>query len=787
MDSQFQSLKEELQDMCNKNYELRDDHASKNDMNDDTSMCERLEANYIRSEDYQNQDSYNSFSRQSHHDPNDSEKSLTELKNDVKNDLEEFKRCIRSMRTVHWKLFARDDGKTTGVLPNKESKTVNQDPQAETDLEKSITKFLNGQRVTNMFFKNNANDMILKMKQNEKNFQTKIKNMERKIDEWSKSQNVSLEQTERTDPPPPQAHTEQVNAVFTESGKSDDHLKIQKDPPPPIIVNNKIEKDRPFKTSKGYLEIITGGALIGGLHFTLGDLYNWSIILHVIESLKSSTHHSSVNEFVVINIPEEDVEPKQIILDPDDQPMWESAKTVAPTPNSAIIQLDVDDNFVINSTHLKMILENKFDGYLRADPPDYIHEFLAICDMFKYGKTQSEAVKLLIFPFSLCDEAKTWFNELNEESITSWEQMRRAFINRFFPPSLFNRLLLEIRSFSQNVCESLVDAWLRLKSMLRKCHRHGLSKGAIIQIFNHGLFEPTQGILDITAGGIFLYKSPNQAFQFLKDKLREGNASKIHLNDDTPMCEHHEVNYIEYEGYQIQNSYDSFSHQSIHDPNDSEKSLTELNDDVRNDLQHFKSYIRSMRTVHDKLFARDDGKTTGVLPKKKSKPIKQEPQSKTDFEKLMTKFLDDQRVSNIFVKNNVTDMILMMKQNKNNFQTKIKDMKRKLDEWEKSQNISSEQIDRTDPPPPQTQTEHVNVVFTGSGKFDYSPKILKDPPPPIIINNKIKKDKPIKTSKRGYQVVKTNVYPFRKYIPKTPYSQRLNVNHSHLNRIVKVS
>ncbi|GJX82346.1 reverse transcriptase domain-containing protein [Tanacetum coccineum] len=151
-------------------------------------------------------------------------------------------------------------------------------------------------------------------------------------------------------------------------------------------------------------------------------------------SFKSSTQHSSVNEFVVINIPEEDVEPKQIILDPDDQPMWENAKTVAPTPNSAIIQLNVDDNFVINSTHLKMILENKFDGYLRADPHDHIREFLAICDMFKYGETQSKAVKLLIFPYFLSDKAKTWFNELNEESITSWEQMRKAFINRFFPP-----------------------------------------------------------------------------------------------------------------------------------------------------------------------------------------------------------------------------------------------------------------------------------------------------------------------------------------------------------------
>ncbi|GKE28950.1 reverse transcriptase domain-containing protein [Tanacetum coccineum] len=263
-----------------------------------------------------------------------------------------------------------------------------------------------------------------------------------------------------------------------------------------------------------------------------------------------------------------------------------------------------------------MILENKFDGYLRANPHDHIREFLAICNMFKYGETQSEAVTLLIFPYSLSDKAKTWFNELNEESITSWEQMRKAFINRFFPPSLFNRLLLEIRNFSQLVCESLTDAWLRLKSMLQKYYGHGLTKGAIIQIFYHGLDEPTQGILDVTDGGIFLYKTPNQDFQFLEDKvlfnldwstksqsehqqkfvsfadgsdsntdnsrfmeklkamdsqiislneelqdirnkynkLREGNTSKNHINDDTPMCERHEVNSIQSEGYQNQNS-----------------------------------------------------------------------------------------------------------------------------------------------------------------------------------------------------------------------------------------
>ncbi|GJU85173.1 hypothetical protein Tco_1292719 [Tanacetum coccineum] len=372
--------------------------------------------------------------------------------------------------------------------------------------------------------------------------------------------------------------------------------------------------------------------------------------------------------------------------------------------------------------------------------------------------------------------------------------------------------------------------------MFRKCHGHGLIKGSIIQIFYHSLDEPTQAILDKTAGGIFFYKTPNQAFQLLEDKVlfkldcstksqnkhhrksvvfadgsdsKEENsrimkklktltikmdsqfhsfeemsknynnhggnhASKNCMNDDTPMCERHEVNYIKSGGYQ--NSHDSYSHRPHYDPksnNDSKKSLTELVNDVKNDLEYFKSYIRSKRTDHDTLFDKNFCKPTGVLPKKKYKIVNQEPQSKTDLEKSITKFLDGQRVASMYIKNNVNDMILKMQQNGNNFQTIYKNMERKIDEWLKSQNASLEQTDRTGPPLPQAYTEQVNVVFTVSGKSDHSPKIQKDPPPPIIVNNKIEKDQPHKTTKRGYYVVKSKEYSFREYIPKIPYLQHL--------------
>ncbi|GJT87765.1 hypothetical protein Tco_1069482 [Tanacetum coccineum] len=120
---------------------------------------------------------------------------------------------------------------------------------------------MDDRRVSNMFVKNNINDMILKMKQNERNFQTIFKNMEIKIDEWSRSQNISSEQTDRTEPqPPPQAQTEQVNAVFARSGKSSDFSeKLRKLHHRPIILTIKSEGINLLKQQKRNIKLYCRG------------------------------------------------------------------------------------------------------------------------------------------------------------------------------------------------------------------------------------------------------------------------------------------------------------------------------------------------------------------------------------------------------------------------------------------------------------------------------------------------------------------------------------------------
>ncbi|GJW57372.1 reverse transcriptase domain-containing protein [Tanacetum coccineum] len=125
----------------------------------------------------------------------------------------------------------------------------------------------------------------------------------------------------------------------------------------------------------------------------------------------------------------------------------------------------------------------------------------------------------MMFPLSLTQKAKTWLDELNEGTIKTWDELRTAFISGLFPPALFDRLHGEIRAFSQRENESLTDAWLRMKEMLRSCHGDNLSKGNIIKIFYHCLNEITQEVLNAIAGGIFLYKAPNQVYQLLEDKV----------------------------------------------------------------------------------------------------------------------------------------------------------------------------------------------------------------------------------------------------------------------------
>ncbi|GKA00205.1 hypothetical protein Tco_0672755 [Tanacetum coccineum] len=97
--------------------------------------------------------------------------------------------------------------------------------------------------------------------------------------------------------------------------------------------------------------------------------------------------------------------------------MWVADRVVASTPGFAITIPETANKFAIKGNHLTLVKGNQFDGRTKIDPHKHIHEFLGICNMFKYKDTENEAVRLIMFPLSLTEEAKTWQDELNEGTI----------------------------------------------------------------------------------------------------------------------------------------------------------------------------------------------------------------------------------------------------------------------------------------------------------------------------------------------------------------------------------
>jgi len=113
------------------------------------------------------------------------------------------------------------------------------------------------------------------------------------------------------------------------------------------------------------------------------------------------------------------------------------------------------NNFEIKPELIYLVQQYQFSGSPTEDLNLHISTFLRLSGTLKENQ---EVVRLHLFPFSLRDRASAWFPSLEVGSITSWDQMRQAFLARFFPHSKTAQLRDQITRFTQKDGESLYDA-----------------------------------------------------------------------------------------------------------------------------------------------------------------------------------------------------------------------------------------------------------------------------------------------------------------------------------------
>ncbi|XP_074291939.1 uncharacterized protein LOC141618757 [Silene latifolia] len=145
------------------------------------------------------------------------------------------------------------------------------------------------------------------------------------------------------------------------------------------------------------------------------------------------------------------------------------------------------------------------------DPNKHLNNFHVVCSSMKPNGVTDEQLQLRAFPFSLKDAANDWLYYLPTGSITTWNHMKKAFLEKYFPASLSSQLKKEISNAEQMDGENLYEYWERFKQRLASCPYHGYTDHDLLWNFCGGLLEDDARMIKATTQGGIEYMSVQEA------------------------------------------------------------------------------------------------------------------------------------------------------------------------------------------------------------------------------------------------------------------------------------
>jgi hypothetical protein len=167
------------------------------------------------------------------------------------------------------------------------------------------------------------------------------------------------------------------------------------------------------------------------------------------------------------------------------------------------------------SPHLLNMLPH-FRGTPSEDPYLHIRDFFDLCKTQNIHGLTSEHIRLILFPFSLKDNAKLWLNSLAAGSIHTWEELATKFLKKFFPAQRTRQLRREIQTFQQKDGDLFFEAWEHFNELLLKCPHHNLSQEDQVQAFYEGLDNSNESLVDSACGGVLMEKSSEKAIELFE-------------------------------------------------------------------------------------------------------------------------------------------------------------------------------------------------------------------------------------------------------------------------------
>nr|GEY01898.1 reverse transcriptase domain-containing protein [Tanacetum cinerariifolium] len=165
----------------------------------------------------------------------------------------------------------------------------------------------------------------------------------------------------------------------------------------------------------------------------------------------------------------------------------------------------------------------QFHGLPGDDANKHLNKFLHVTQSIKVNGVTDDVLHLYLFPHSLTHHATSWFDRLLRNSITTFEQMAKMFLGKYFPPSMVTKLRNEITNFCQRPDESLFKEWERYKLLIDHCPNHNMLPVTQIDTFYNWLTLRHRDTINVAADETFMKRLPKDCYDLIKNTTTHHN------------------------------------------------------------------------------------------------------------------------------------------------------------------------------------------------------------------------------------------------------------------------
>ncbi|GJY46558.1 reverse transcriptase domain-containing protein [Tanacetum coccineum] len=213
------------------------------------------------------------------------------------------------------------------------------------------------------------------------------------------------------------------------------------------------------------------------------------------------------------------------LLVPDLRTMEELCQSTLNGGGRPIAPINIQaTNFGLKNDMIQQVQNScHFHGLPGDDANKHLDKFLHVTQSIKVNGVTDDALHLYLFPHSLTHHATAWFDRLPRNSITTFEQMAKMFLGKYFPPSMVTKLRNEITNFRQRPDESLFEAWERYKLSIDRCPNHNMLPVTQIDTFYNGLTLRYHDTINDAVGGTFLKSRPEECYDLIENMTAHYN------------------------------------------------------------------------------------------------------------------------------------------------------------------------------------------------------------------------------------------------------------------------